>query len=85
MPNCWQYNSTGPEKKKNHYIILKSKLGRSSYENVYIIYLANKASRQKNEYFKVRLTVSSDPPPYGQLFVIFLGVLLTLYYDYMCS
>ena len=24
-------------------------------------------------------------PPYGQLFVNFFGVLLTLYYDYMCS
>ena len=33
----------------------------------------------------VRLTVSVDPPPKGQLFFIFVGVLLTLYYDYMCS
>jgi len=35
--------------------------------------LVSKASRQKNEYFSVRLTVTDDPPPpYGQLFVIFL-------------
>ena len=41
---------------------------------------------KKNGQFTVRLTVSIYPrPPYGQLFVIFLGVLLTLYYDYMCS
>ena len=26
----------------------------------------------KNGYFTVRLTVRVDPPPYGQLFVIFL-------------
>ena len=35
--------------------------------------------RKKNGYFTVRLTVSVD----AQLFVIFFGVLLTLYYDYM--
>ena len=28
----------------------------------------------KNEYFTVRLTVRVDPPLYGQLFVIYLGV-----------
>ena len=32
----------------------------------------------------VRLTISA-PPPCGQLFVIFFGVHLTLYYDLMCS
>ena len=32
------------------------------------------------------LTVSVDPPaPNSQLFVIFLGVRLALYYDYICS
>ena len=32
------------------------------------------------------LTISSySPSPYSQLFVIFFGVPLTLYYDYMCS
>ena len=51
---------------------------------LYIYLLANKASRQKNEYFKVRLTVSSDPPPSGQPFVIFLGLLLTLYFMMIC-
>ena len=27
----------------------------------------------------------SPPPPYGHFFVSFVNVLLTLYYDYMCS
>ena len=40
---------------------------------------------KKNECFTVRLTVSVDLPPYGQLFVNFLGVILTWYYNYMCS
>ena len=41
---------------------------------------------KKSGYFTVRLTVSvyPPPPPYGQLFVNIFGVLLTLYYDYMC-
>ena len=42
----------------------------------------------KNGLFTVRLTLRVDPPlpqPYDQLFVIFLGVCLTLDYDYMCS
>ena len=46
--------------------------------------MLQKGSRKKNRHF----TVSVDPPlapPYGQLFVIFGGVLLTLYYDFMCS
>ena len=37
-----------------------------------------KGSCLRNGYFTVRLTVSVDqppPPPYGQLFVIFFGVL----------
>ena len=34
----------------------------------------------------VSLAIRVKPPPYGQLFVIFfLGVHLTLDYDYMCS
>ena len=42
--------------------------------------------RKKTGYFTVRLTISVHPPaPYGQLFVIFCGVLFTLYCDYMCS
>ena len=41
-------------------------------------------ARQKNGYYTVRLTVSVDPPLYGQFFFIFFGVLLTLYYDHMC-
>ena len=42
---------------------------------------------KKNGYFTVRLVVRFDPPTplYGQLFVIFFRVLLTFYYDYMCS
>ena len=40
---------------------------------------------KKSGYFTVRLTVSRAPPLYGQLFVIFFGVFLTLYYDNMCS
>ena len=44
-----------------------------------------KVKRKINGYFTVRLTVSVDPPLYGQLFVIFFCALLTLYYDYMCS
>ena len=40
----------------------------------------------KNGLFPVKMTVRVDPPPpYGQLFVIFLGVNLTLEYDYICS
>ena len=33
----------------------------------------------------VRLIKMADPPPYGQLFVIFFGVHSTLDYDNMCS
>ena len=41
-----------------------------------------KASRKKNEHFPARLIVSVDPP----LWLAFcVGVLLTWYYDYMCS
>ena len=41
---------------------------------------------KKTGYFTVRLTISVHPPaPYGQLFVIFCGVLFTLYCVYMCS
>ena len=41
---------------------------------------------KKSEYFTVRLTVSIYPsPPYGHLFVIFLGVFFILVYDSMCS
>ena len=43
-------------------------------------------SRQKRKRtFFVRLIVSFSPPSCGQLFVIFFGVHLTLYYDLMCS
>ena len=32
----------------------------------------------------VRLIKMADPPPYGQLFVIFFGIHSTLDYDNMC-
>ena len=38
----------------------------------------------KNEHFTARLNVSVDPPPYGQLFVIFYSVLWTLYHMIIC-
>ena len=45
----------------------------------------NLEKNQKNSSF-FRLTVSVDTqPPFGQRYVIFFGVVLTLYYDYMCS
>ena len=40
-----------------------------------VIIINDKVSRKKNKYFTVRYTVSVDPAPYGQLFVIFFGVL----------
>ena len=40
----------------------------------------------KSGYCMVRLTASGYPhPPCGQLCCDFFGVLLTLYYDYVCS
>ena len=33
----------------------------------------------------VRVDTPAPHPPYGQLFVIFLGVRLAFEYDYMCS
>ena len=43
-------------------------------------------TKQEVQFRNIRLTVRVDPPPpYGQLFVIFFGVALTFYYDYMCS
>ena len=41
--------------------------------------------KKKPGYFAVRQTIRVDPPHCSQIFLIFLGVCLTLDYDYMCS
>ena len=51
-------------------------------------FINTKESRKKNEHFTVRLTESVDPrPPFlrSAFCDLFLCVLLTLYYDYICS
>ena len=88
MPKCWHYSTTGPEKKK----IITSSWNQNldgpvmKTSTLYIYLLANKASRQKNEYFKVRLTVSSDPPPFRSTVCDFFGFTFDLiFYDDMFS
>ena len=57
---------------------------RSDLVLLQINYPINKARRQRKKrifYGQADRKRLPHPPPYGQLFVIFFGVLLTLYYD----
>ena len=68
-----------------HYVLLPTEQAETYLKIYYLTHILRRDVKKNNGYFTVRLIVSVYPPPLQSAFCNFFCVLLTLYYDCMCS